>query len=139
MRIPRGLTYAGLVAFAACASTPGNTSINPDGGARPGDGPLPPKTDGGTVPDTANRDVAPAWSPPVFDPKALPTSVPTVEITIADDARAALEKAPFYGSDATGTFVDGNGKAVDVSPGLLAFGNARLPIAVVSHEANDVE
>lgn len=59
---------------------------------------------------TSTEGATTAWKEPTFDPQALPTNVPSVEIVIADDARAALDAAPFYGDDVTGTFVDGDGK-----------------------------
>ena len=58
---------------------------------------------------TSTEGATTAWKEPTFDPQALPTNVPSVEIVIADDARAALDAAPFYGDDVTGTFVDGDG------------------------------
>jgi spore coat protein H len=54
-----------------------------------------------------------AWTEPTFDPQALPSTVPTVEIVIPDSARASLDAAPFYGDDVTGAFVDGDGKRYD--------------------------
>jgi len=43
----------------------------------------------------------------------LPTRVDRVEILIDDEARAALEAAPFYGEDVVGSFVDGSGRRYD--------------------------
>lgn len=54
-----------------------------------------------------------AWTAPTFDPQAVPSSVPTVEIIISDSARASLDAAPFYGEDVQGTFVDGDGVRYD--------------------------
>lgn len=54
-----------------------------------------------------------AWMPPSFDPAELPTRVDTVEILLTEDARAALEAAPFYGEDVLGSFVDGSGRRYD--------------------------
>src|SRR5690606_15426666 len=54
-----------------------------------------------------------AWMLPSFDPAELPTRVDTVEILLTEDARAALEAAPFYGEDVLGSFVDGSGRRYD--------------------------
>lgn len=58
----------------------------------------------------ATGGITTAWTEPSFDPKAVPSTVPTVEIVISDSARASLDAAPFYGDDVGGVFVDGDGK-----------------------------
>lgn len=54
------------------------------------------------------------WAEPTFDPSALPSTIPSVEIVVSDEARASLDAAPFYGEDVTGAFVDPDGKRHDV-------------------------
>lgn len=91
-------------------------SVGGSGEPSPGGGP----GSGGALAGTGGAATDPTrpWSAPSFDPAALPTAVPTVEILVPDAALTQLEAAPFYGEDVAGTFIDGEGRrfeSVDVS------------------------
>ena len=53
------------------------------------------------------------WEEPVYDPNELPTGVPSLNIAISDDKRAALELAPYRAADVKGSFTDENGVVYD--------------------------
>lgn len=103
-----------ILATTACGSSDGGSSSSvTGGGGRPEGGNA--NSSGGQAATTsaASGGAAAPWTEPTFDSQALPTSVPTVDIVIAEDARAALDAAPFYGPDVAGAFVDADGKRYD--------------------------
>src|SRR5690606_35029404 len=98
----------------SAGSTPGTPGGGTSNGAASGGGAGGTASSGG-APNTAGTagTAGPSWTPPAFDPMELPTRVDRVEILIDDEARAALEAAPFYGEDVVGSFVDGSGRRYD--------------------------
>lgn len=69
---------------------------------------------GGTSTPAANGGSSTiTWTEPKYNPDALPTNVPTVEIVVSEEAIATLDNAPFYGDDVSGSFVDADGKRYD--------------------------
>jgi len=75
-------------------------------------------TGGGVGPGGVGGETTEPWVEPTFDPNSLPTSIPLVEIVVAEADLAALDAAPFYGEDVVGAFVDAEGvrhEQVDVN------------------------
>lgn len=54
------------------------------------------------------------WEAPTHDADALPSGVPTVEITIGVGAMAKLDANPFHADDEAGWFTDGDGVVREV-------------------------
>lgn len=92
------------VGFAGGCGESGDADENGDASVSDGD----VDGDTGDTSDTGEVERGP-WIPETVDPNEMAASVPTVEITISPEARAALEAAPFYGEDVPGTFIDGDG------------------------------
>ncbi len=90
-----------LLAFFAC------TAPQTIGGDRDSTG----GSDADALPgDTAGDDTASVpWTPPEYDPDALPDGVPHVEITLDAAAIARLDADPYHAADEPGTFTDGDG------------------------------
>jgi spore coat protein CotH len=98
-----------VFATTACGSSDNSSStVTGSGGSPVGGSAI---AAGGQATTTGGTTAA--WIEPTFDPQALPTSVPTVEIVVAEDLRAALDAAPFYGPDVAGAFIDGDAKRYD--------------------------
>jgi len=64
--------------------------------------------------DTADTDDTDSWTAPVWDPDALPASMPTVAIEIDAAAMARLDADPYDAPDERGVFVDGDGVTHEV-------------------------
>ncbi len=97
--------------FACGCGNSGDADEDGDASVSDGDvdGDVDGDTGGGDTSDSGGGVDRGPWTPETIDPNEMAASVPTVEITISAEAREALEAAPFYGEDVTGTFTDPEG------------------------------
>ncbi len=74
-----------------------------------------PDATGGDPPVDAVPEIVPtSWSPPEWDPEAIPENVPTLAIEIASEAMARLDADPFTAADEVGVFIDDLGRRHEV-------------------------
>ena len=100
-----------LLSLALCCCGPGvGVPSSPDDSA-------PPDTHDSATGDSGIETVPDAWEPQQYDPYALPSDVPRVNIQLDPAALARLDADPFHAADERGVFVDGDGGVheVDIS------------------------
>jgi spore coat protein H len=83
-----------------------------------------------TAADTGVESVSGEWSPPQYDPDALPTDVVTLDIEIDPEAMARLDADPWGAADERGVFTDEDGIRHEVD---LNYRGAYALLGVMSY------